>query len=150
MNTPARQTTFQSYSELLNRAAQDCRSIGNDLRRHARAAAEERATLILQQVAETEHELADTLQSFCSMAPDGLLNTRTQYQFEPENAAEPQVIDDAVKLVLEINQQIGETFGDQADKMTAPGVSELLDNVRQAVHGANKRITEIRETAQDV
>jgi len=142
--------TFLSIQECLEQSAASCREAARGVE-SCLGDVDSPYREGLQEMVETEAELAEVLSNFADHGPASLLNTRLQFTFHlPDEVSAGASASSALKHLQAINEQAVMNLREQVSQSVPPGSAEHWDTLWREVEALARRISTIHVTMRDV
>lgn len=141
--------TFVSYAELLSAMGDRC-LLAETYLLEARSGADDPWGALVEELADRERGLGESLKAFSRDGPEDMLSQRIQYTLEMPTANAPDSLNAAIDELARTNDEIESLLGQQAEKATAGTIREEFRNLRETVEAISRKISMIRVTSSDV
>lgn len=141
--------TFLSFGELFSRSAERFLEAEREVRNHLNET-DPPYRQAIELVADAEHQLAIELAEYAEKGPENIVCTRVQYKLQSNPPPTPSTIGDALKNITEINMELTEVLQDLSEKVAPETLQQTIETLRRDVEQANKQISMIRLTVQDI
>lgn len=155
MSTSAGRSTFLEIREVVERTRRYAERAHDLLIHGMRERNPDQRTRIFLDLLEQERgALEESIDRSLEAAPKSVLETRAQYTVDPWEA-DPEAprcssIEEATRWILELDEQILETYRELADRSDSEGVSEFCESLAGLVRAHDQRLARESQNSHDV